>query len=173
MKKKPLPCVAVIRDALDYNPLTGALTWRITKSTVRQGNVAGYVKKDGYRYVRLNGVKYLAHRLVWVHVYGTDPVDQIDHINGVTDDNRIINLREASDNLNQQNLQKATRRNKSGYLGVYPSGKKWRAVIQIGGKNTHLGAFDTAYDAHLAYLRAKRDLHPFGEIAKLPEWLLP
>lgn len=172
MRKLPLPSPEVIRDALNYDPSTGLLMWRATKGNVTSGQVAGYRKKDGYVYVRLGGVKYVAHRLAWVHFHGVVPQDQIDHINGNTSDNRICNLREACDKLNQQNLQGPTRRNTSGYLGVYPSGKKWRALLQLNGVNHHIGSFPTAFEAHLAYMKAKREHHPYGEIAKLPEWLL-
>lgn len=173
MRKLTLPSAASIRDALDYNPLTGVLTWRETRCNVVRGQRAGCLKKDGYLYLGLLGQKYLAHRIAWVHFHGTPPVDQIDHRNGITTDNRIENLREACDKLNQQNLQGPTRRNTSGYLGVYPSGKKWRALIQLNGVNHHLGSFATPVEAYHVYLAAKRKHHPYGEIAKLPVWLLP
>ncbi len=49
-------------------------------------------------------------------------------------------------------------RNRSGYVGVYPEKKRFRAIISIGGKAVHLGVFDTAEEAAAAYQRARREL---------------
>jgi hypothetical protein len=88
----------------------------------------------------------------------------LDHINGVRDDNRIANLRcvSASDNLNNQRTPHTN--NKSGYLGVSPFRGKWRAVIQIEGKQVHLGVFDTPEEAHHAYIEAKRTHHQTNQL---------
>jgi len=40
--------------------------------------------------------------------------------------------------------------NTTGCAGVYPSGKKYRSVIFVNGKNKHLGNFDTIEDAYSA-----------------------
>lgn len=43
---------------------------------------------------------------------------------------------------------------KTGLKGVHVSGKKWRSMIERGGKRYYLGTFDTPELAHAAYLEA-------------------
>lgn len=105
----------------------------------------------------------MAHRLVWLHLYGEWPEHGIDHINGRRSDNTAANLRSVPQSENVQNQRKARRDNKStGLLGVSrPSGRsKYRAQIMAQGRNRYLGYFDTPEEAHAAYLAAKRQLHP-------------
>jgi hypothetical protein len=88
---------------------------------------------------------------------------QLDHINGIKRDNRIENLREATDSENQQNQKKPPAHNTSGFLGVtkYKRNGKWVAGIKLNGKRINLGYFDTPEAAHAAYLQKKKELHPF------------
>ena len=44
--------------------------------------------------------------------------------------------------------------NTVGYRGVYKNGKNFRAMIRIDGKNNHIGIYDTAKEAAIAYDRA-------------------
>lgn len=95
----------------------------------------------------------------------------VDHINGDPLDNRRENLRICTNQQNQRNSG-ISKRNKSGYKGVryanYKRGaKKWRAVIVIDKKNTHLGYFMTKEEAAKAYNIAA--LHYFGEFARINE----
>jgi hypothetical protein len=104
---------------------------------------------DGYRVVSPRSFK--AHRIVWAMTYGYWPGHQIDHINGVRNDNRLCNLREATVAQNQQN-QRASPRNASGYPGVswHKRIGKWEAHITVDGRRHHLGLFDTAREAYAA-----------------------
>lgn len=104
---------------------------------------------------------YLEHRLAWLYVTGTWPSDQIDHVNGIRDDNRIFNLREATGPENNGNQRQARSDNKTGLLGVYwdKQHKKFSAKIMFSGKHKYLGYFPTAEEAHAAYIKAKRELH--------------
>lgn len=74
----------------------------------------------------------------------------VDHINGNGLDNRRSNLRAATDSQNAMNRGMRTD-NSSGFKGVYRRGRLWRAQIQIQGRRVHLGTFDDATDAALAY----------------------
>lgn len=159
---KPIVDVAQVRELLNYDPETGVFTWRVVRSRmVKAGDVAGSVNAVGYRYITIKRRHYLAHRLAWLFVHGVWPAIQIDHENGLKDDNRLENLREATRSLNQQNQRRAQAGNKSGLIGAHwnPNDRNWRSHIMVNGKTIGLGAFQSAQAAHEAYLRAKRIHH--------------
>lgn len=155
-----------LKQLVAYDSVTG----RFTRLVSRKGNEqAGSKAPDGYVYVYLDGRRYLAHRLAWLYIHGSFPNGQTDHINRVRDDNRIENLRDATVSENQQNVVRAKRGRKSGSLlgaSFCKWSGRWQAHIQINKKQKNLGRFATEQAAHAAYLAAKRELHPFGEIAK-------
>jgi hypothetical protein len=147
---------------LNYDAATGVLTWKVsTGGHVRAGAEAGTITNHGYRRIMLDGTKYLAHRLAWYIAYGAMPAGQIDHINGNRADNRLKNLRDVSQSVNQQNQRRAQIGSGSGLLGVhyYKARGKWQAHITVGGRSRSLGYFAIAEDAQAAYLAAKRQLH--------------
>lgn len=155
------------RQLLDYNQDTGAFRWRHrslgTFSNRRLGKVwntryAGqtitHKRANGYIFIIINNREYLAHRIAWLVSTGKLPVNQIDHVNGVRDDNRLMNLREATQSENNQN--------RSSVLGCQYLHGKWRGRIKINRKTICLGSFDTKEDAHSAYCAAKARLHTFN-----------
>jgi len=122
---------------------------RVARGGQKVGDVAGNVSKTrGYRRITVDRKTYSVHRLVWFMVYGKWPDNEIDHINGVRDDNRIKNLRDvtASINLRNQNIYD---NNSSGITGVcwHKATEKWQARIYLNGKRKHLGLFDCKYRA--------------------------
>ena len=133
-----------------YAPEAGDLVRKIsTSSNARAGDVAGTVSSTtGYRQVNIDGKFYGAHRLVWLYHYGVWPSDQIDHINRDRTDNRIENLREATDAQNRRNMSRR-HDNTSGHVGVSwcSRTKKWVAQIQHTGKNIFLGRCREKEDA--------------------------
>lgn len=154
-----------LREVLDYDPATGLFTRKVrTARNVQVGDVAGSLNGKGYICIRVDGRSHKAHRLAWLYVHGVWPQSGIDHINGIKDDNHIINLREATHSDNQQNLRKPHADNKIGLLGVSRSQGKFKAQIKVYGKVRTIGRFHTPEAAHAAYLKAKRQLHPFGTL---------
>lgn len=156
-----------LKEYLHYNPDTGVFTRLFSKtSKIKIGDVVGYKTKKGYGFVNLNGKNYFSHRLAWLYVYGYTPKHQIDHINGIKDDNRICNLREATNAENHQNFTKPMAHNTSGVLGVHfhKKRKKWCVTITTNGKLKHIGYFLDKDLAAQAYIEAKRQLHPFSTI---------
>lgn len=109
--------------------------------------------------VCIGGQIYSAHRLAWLAHYGSEPPAQIDHINGDRADNRIANLRSATNQENSQN--RAARKNACGYTGVSKHFRKYIAHIRDGDSIRHLGLFGTPEEAHAAYCEAKAKLHSF------------
>lgn len=125
------------------------------------GMVAGTPNGQGYLCVRVNTINYRVHRLVWLITYGRWPEGQIDHINGVRDDNRIENLREVSVQENQRNTHIRID-NTSGVTGVSKELWGWRARIKVGGKKINIGFFKSFDDAVAARKKAEAELgfHP-------------
>jgi hypothetical protein len=150
---------------LSYDPETNALRWKMNRPPYGKiGNIATIRNARGYLKVRLGGRHEFAHRVAWALFYGRIPEKSLDHINGVRDDNRISNLREATCAQNLRNVRKH-RDNSSNYKGVSWSSKsqKWRSVIFVNGKQKHLGLYNNAEDAHKQYM-SHAILH-FGEFA--------
>lgn len=155
-----------VREVLDYDTETGDFRWKVNLGRrIKAGGAAGSVDARGYRHIGIDGTKYLAHRLAWLHVQGVWPVEQIDHRNGIPGDNRLVNLREATHAENMQNLRPFRKTNTSGVTGAsrHGSAHRWAARIRFNGRCVHLGHFDTAEEASAAYIAAKRTIHPFWE----------
>lgn len=150
-----------LKELLHYDETTGLFTWRMALSArVRIGAVAGWAEKAGYIRIKICGRSYFAHRLAWLYVNGELPPAELDHINRVTDDNRIINLRPATRSENQKN-SKIFSTNTSGYKGVCwnKEYRKWQVDAMLNGKKYRLGYFPTAEQASDAYQAFARQHH--------------
>ena len=156
-------------EVLNYDAATGIFRWATrTSNRIKVGDVAGQIDRHGHRSINVDGLRYMAHRLAWFHTYDRWPVEEIDHINLVKDDNRIANLREASRVENCCNSG-VRRHNKLGIKGVSRHAQakhRFQARIRIGGKVRYLGLFDTAEEAHDAYIEASAIYHgTFARVA--------
>ena len=140
----------IVMERLSYDSRTGLFKWKCRAAAhVREGAEAGCLdKSNGYVKIKVAGRYYRAHRLAWLIVYGSFPPDQLDHINGVRYDNRIINLRAVTNTENCRN-RALDNRNKSGHIGIYYNKQrnKWTASIGINYKKVHLGHFENLEDA--------------------------
>lgn len=138
-----------------YNPDTGAFVWLArpvvgqpskTWNTKYAGRTAGSLDSHGYNRIgiTINGISrsILAHRLAWTITHGRPPDGEIDHINRIKTDNRIVNLRDVSRSTNARN---ATMRkdNASGVSGVYWNKihGKWQAQVTVNTTPIFLGEF--------------------------------
>lgn len=162
---KSLPPLSRVRELLAYDAATGKLHWLVSRGRARAGAAAGTTCAKGDVEVCVDGQRCKAHRLAWLLTTGQDPGDkQIDHINCVKSDNRLENLRLAT---NQQNAfnQRRKSTNSTGHKGVWlhPNGR-WRARISIDGRSINLGYYDTPESAHQAYVSAASFWH--GEFAR-------
>jgi hypothetical protein len=149
------------REVFSYDPETGLLCWRIALGRkIRAGARAGSLDKAcGYLKVRVDGVTYRQHRVIWLMQTGAWPVGEIDHEDTVRSNNRWSNLRDVPNVVNQQNRRRAQRRNVTGFLGVSAQRRRFQAQISVSGVTKYLGKFDTPELAQAAYLDAKRRLH--------------
>ena len=147
----------------------GKLFWiKIPKNYRKDclGKRFGGKHNKGYHHGTIKNKKYLEHRLVWLYHHGEWPKDQLDHINGIRDDNRIENLRECNNSENQCN-RKSARDSSSRYKGVswYPNYGKWLANFAVGGKKKFIGYYDCEIEAAKAYDKKVKELH--GEYGRL------
>jgi hypothetical protein len=166
LKKQSTLTAEGAMELLDYNPATGIFTWKKGLSPrVKAGDVAGTQSIRGYKVIMIDKVAYKSHRLAWLVTYGVWPQAHIDHINGVCGDDRIENLREATNFQNQAN-RRMNKGNRSGYKGVrFDKGNNnWQAKIQHQGRLISLGRHKTPEAAHAAYCKAAHELH--GEFAR-------
>jgi len=154
----------MLRQQLRYDPETGVFTWNVEqRSGAKKGGVAGKQNPEGYLYISAFGLPFFAHRLAWLHVYGSWPQQQIDHIDGNTSNNKLSNLRDVSPRTNQQNRYVAQKTSRTGLIGVSKTAyEKWYARIRVDGKHKFLGCFSTPELASSAYLEAKRIYHNQG-----------
>jgi len=120
----------------------------------RLGDIVGCINNCGYIHIKINGKKFLAHRLAWLYEYGVFPTLEIDHINRCKTDNRIANLRESNREINMQNQFKIG-------IGTYYRSdvNRYYAKIGVAGTQIHLGSFTTQSEANLAYINAKQIYH--------------
>ena len=153
-------CMAMKKGIVFIYPAEGRID-RLLSGGVLKENIGtrGY---KGYLQVEIDGKPDRVHRVIWSYVNGQIPKGMmIDHVNGVTDDNRITNLRLVTNSQNQQNRHCAQSNNKLGIKGVsfVPRLGKFEASIQSGGKKTLVGFFESAIDAAKAYALAAASIH--------------
>lgn len=151
-----------LRDVLEYNQETGEFIRRHSFGSCKAGETTGTCNGKGYINISVDGVPYRAHRLAWLYVTGEWPIAEIDHINGIREDNRFCNLRQATSAENAQN-RKAHRNSKTKALGVslHKSTGTWRMSLSAKGLGRLVGYFKTQEEAIEAYKKAKQALHAF------------
>ena len=143
-------CELAIEKGINYNPETGKVFGVTGKEITNK--ILGYIR-IGLNIGNRKVVELKAHQFAWFWVY-CEFVDCIDHINGVRDDNRIINLRSITQQENVWNRND----NRKGYNYFKPT-NKWRARIKLNEKEIHLGYFNTEEEAKIAYYNAKKKYH--------------
>lgn len=163
---------ADLRRLLIHDPVTGVLIWRERgpemfgdggysaerRASLWNARFAGREAGsncNGYRRIHITPHDIMAHRVAWAMAYDRWPEGEIDHINGVRTDNRIVNLRDVSRMVNGRNMARS-RRNKSGVTGVFWDARRSRGTAVI--RKKYLGAFTSIDEAIAARRTAERDL---------------
>lgn len=149
----------VLKEVLEYNAETGLFTWKIGKLVGKKVGCEFKSNKSDQLYTRikLKGKNYLAHRLVWLYIYGNFPDKFIDHVDGNGLNNRVSNLREVDEVLNGRNSS-ISKNNTSGINGVSwdKTTGKWvsRVSYTLDGsrKWEYLGSFENIEDARQSRL---------------------
>ena len=155
----------LVKELIDYHPDTGEIFWRVRDRRHFQndgehrywnkrwaGMPAGYIQHNkilNQKYVVMPVLRtrQRAHRMIWLWVHGELP-DDIDHINGCSTDNRILNLRSVDRTTNLRNRARF-KNNTSGVTGVVWTRRnnKWRAQIRVNTKQKCLGYHADKFEA--------------------------
>lgn len=163
----------LLHQLIDYDPMSGSLTWRPRPvAWFSPGNIGSdavarvwnhknagrpalnHVQSHGYLCGAIFGKGWKAHRAAWLWMTGELP-DEIDHVDGVRTNNAFSNLRNVSKTGNQRN-RSLNHNNSSGRVGVYYFARNDRWVALIAG--TYIGCFETFDEAAQARAAAERGM---------------
>jgi hypothetical protein len=150
-----------LSELLNYDKVTGKLYWKERDAKWFDGNIAitkmwnsqnfgreAFTAKDrsGYYVGHIFNVRYYAHRIIWILVYGNTP-DEIDHINGKPSDNSIANLKASNSKQNKKN-RKMPNTNKSGVTGIRQTKSgKYSVTLRVNGKPKQFGCYESIEEA--------------------------
>jgi len=189
MAKRELPSPDLLRQLLDYNPDTGVMKWRIrppelfkvpslAKSWNRQyaGKETGRLNGEGYPQILIYDRPHRTHRIAWAISYGEWPSGDIDHINGMRTDNRLINLRVVTAEQNRRNMALHPC-SKTGVPGVHKRARdgkpRWIAIISVKNRMRYLGTFLNVDDAIAARKAAEVELGYHSNHGKIRDVAAP
>ena len=138
----------------------GKLYWKNRTGTATgiNGKEAGGPHTYGYRRIRINYTLLKTHRVIFFMHHGYWP-KYIDHINRVTDDNRIENLRECTQAENARNSYQPNELGRN--ISFHKSTNKYRVHLMVNYKQLHFGLFENLEDAKEAAKKARKQ--HFGE----------
>lgn len=147
--------------------INGDLYWKKRPANhIHVGDKAGCVDSRGYLCIGFRGKLYRVHRVIYFMHHGELP-EMVDHVDGDRLNNKIENLRAATNQENLRNMK--SRGGSSGFKGVsYRARNKFRkyeAQIMVDRKYKHLGSFVSEEEAAHAYDAAALEL--FGNFANL------
>lgn len=147
-----------LRSLFRYDSTAGRIFWRERDRNLTGVEAGGVDARNGYRRIRIGKRLVLAHRIAVAMSTGQWP-DEVDHINGDRDDNRLCNLRKVTRAENMGNKSRY-RNNKSGCAGVYWHAQhgKWCAAIQRNGKRRTVGLYLDLNEAIRARRLAEKEL---------------
>jgi hypothetical protein len=137
----------------------GKLIRKVSVGASKAGSIVSYKEPNGYLRVRIDGKRYTVHQVVFCMQHGFIP-KMLDHINGIKDDNRIENLREANPSQNGYN-KPLGKMCKSGVKNVkwVLHMKKWQVRLRVNKTPKIVGYFDNLELAELVAIEARDKFH--------------
>lgn len=133
-----------------------------------EADKAGSPSGHGYRKLCVDYQRIYEHQAAWLYIYG-EWLEEIDHWDGNGMNNAIYNLRPATRTQNNFNSERET--GISGLKGAYLNHRtnSWFSKIQLGGQIKWLGTFNTAMEAHQAFMEAVEKYHGQYALHNRPE----
>jgi len=157
-----MPVMEAVAKAFNYDPRTGALTWKEAKGTLPAGRRAGTPTGGGYN-VQFMGSLTAAHRIIWHMMTGEWPEHFVRHINGDKFDNRWSNLEvRVPARLRDKATRKPIDRERES-VSAHGISRRfsnllhktvWEANAIVGGKAVRLGVFGSKDAAEQAFRNA-------------------
>lgn len=135
-----------------YNPDNGDVISHTGKLITNKDN-KGYIK-CGLRLPDGMIINVRAHQLGYYIMTGL--TGEIDHINGIKDDNKLSNIRLCTSQINNSNKKV------NGYCYMKKL-NKFQSYIYKDKKKIYLGLYNNELDAKQAYLDAKKIYHNYEE----------
>lgn len=154
---------ALLKENFHFCENEGVFYWKNPKvGFLKDWQPAGALDSFGYIEIQCLSLRTRAHRACWVWVHGEWPDGIIDHINRVKTDNKISNLRVVSRRQNAQNssVRKTSAIKLKGVCLDKRDGSFYSLIRKEDGKRKYLGRFNSAIDAHHAYMNEWRSMNP-------------
>jgi len=154
-----------LKKLLYYDPETGVWTRLISLSpNTKVGEKLYCSEKSDYLHIQIDGKIYKSSRLAFFYMTGSFPINDIDHKNRNTKDDKWCNLREATTSQNCMN-RGLRKDNSSGVTGVswVEKSQKWRVRVTLNGKSFHLGCYEKFSEA--VKVRKMAELEYFDNFA--------
>ena len=151
--------LSALKTHLEYHP-DGYFIWKVPNHPrFKVGDKAGGLSPNGrYKNKLLDHEEY-TYRLVWLWHHGKLPEQFVDHIDGDKTNDRIENLRAATNSQNQMNRGTPSN-NKSGYKGVSETRHgRWMVMVGLNGKNHYGGTYTDVHEAGKAASDLRKKLH--------------
>ena len=158
-EKRRYPSLGLLNLHNYFTYQDGKLFWKNpTGYRAKVGEEVGWSRWNGYRKCRLLGCEVPVHHLIWHYHFGSFILEgsDLDHINGVRDDNHIENLREVTRSNNLMNKGGYGKTSKHRGVYVLPSGK-----FSVRFKREYLGSFDTEDEAARVWNNHVKDYSPY------------
>lgn len=153
--------IQYLKTLLNYNPINGEFTWLMCpRKQIKKGTSAGYICDRGYIKIMIDNKNYRAHRLAYLFMEGKslDENIDIDHINGIKNDNRWCNLREATRSQNCMNKYK-----KNSLCSIKERKRKsynvFEVSVNVNGKQIYIGIYKNIDEAKIASTNARKKYH--------------
>jgi hypothetical protein len=137
-------------EILSYNELTGELRWKVQLSNrAPKGSIAGSLnKKENRCRIKIDGELYYSHRIIWLLMTKSWPLNEVDHKDRNGRNNVWTNLRDLTHQKNVFNRLE---------VGAHlDTNKRWTARLQFEGKVVLNQKCGSEEEAKTAYLQAKQ-----------------
>jgi HNH endonuclease len=166
---KNLPSIEDLEEIFEIDPSTGSIKWKKRGKARKIGIEAGVIRRSAnripYRYISLgkppDRIFLPASWVIWAVVNRRWPNHEIDHKNRDSLDNRIENLRPATDG---QQVINQVRDNRNGFKWVkkivMANGQiVYRGTVVTKGKKFYTPRYATPEEAHSAARSIAQQIH--------------